>query len=295
MAELAEYRSIWNFLYDVPFTQAYVDAGGIRTRYINAGSQEAPPLIMLHGLGGSWENCFGNIRDHSKHFNVFAFDLVGHGLSGKPDKVHDVESFVTHLQGFLDVMKIDKADFIGVSLGSWVITKFATRNPGRVGKVTMISAWGRPRASSAPSQNAAPGARNPRLDAVANPTWEAVEEIFKELISDPKNRIPDLIALRQSLYRQPEMRRSMENIFAGIAPESWHRNALTDEEVKSVKSPYLIVAAVDHKDIFLESSYAYARLIPNSRLIELTGASHWAQWERVEEFNRVNLEFLLSK
>lgn len=121
-----------------------------------------------------------------------------------------------------------------------------------------------------------------------------MEAIFAELVIDPKNRIPDLLALRQAIYRQPEMRRSMENIWAGIAPERWNHNALTDAEVKQVKSPYLIVAAVDHKDVFLESSYAYKELIPDSKLIEMRGAAHWAQWECVDEFNRVNLEFLLA-
>ena len=292
MTTTEEHRSIWMYLNDLAFTQSYVDAAGTRTRYVQAGPKDAPVLIMLHGLGGSWENCFGNLRAHAAHFNTFAFDLVGHGFSGKPDKTLEVADYVAHLKNFMDTMGIARASFIGVSLGSWVTTKFATLYPERVGKVTMISAWGRPRAESA--AGGPPRGRNTRMDAVANPTWAAMEAIFEELIADPKNRIPDLLAVRQSIYRQPEMRRSMENIFGGIAPQNWNRNALTDAEVKQVKSPYLIIAAVDSQDVFLESSYAYNKLIANSKLVEMKGASHWAQWECVDDFNRVNLEFHLA-
>jgi 2-hydroxy-6-oxonona-2,4-dienedioate hydrolase len=293
MTTTDDYRSIWTYLLDVAFTQGYVDAAGIRTRYIQAGPKDAPTLIMLHGLGGSWENMFGNVRAHAAHFNTIAFDLVGHGFSSKPDKILEIADYVAHLKNFMDALRIDRASFIGLSLGSWITTKFATLHPDRVNKVTMVSAWGRPRTEPAPVDSSGrPWGMSSRIEAVTNPTWKAMENIFAELIHFPKNRIPDLLGLRQAIYRQPEMKRSMENIWAGIAPDRWNKNALTDDEVKQVKCPYLIVAAVDHKDVFLESSYAYKKLIPNSKLIEMHGASHWAQWECVDEFNRANLEFL---
>lgn len=298
MTETPEYRSIWSYLYDVAFTQGYVDADGIKTRYIKAGPKDAPVLIMLHGMGGSWENCFGNLRVNAEHFSTYAYDMVGHGFSDKPDKTHQVSDYVEHLKNFMDAMGIAKASFMGVSLGSWVSTKFATLYPERVEKVTMISAWGRPnleKADSSANKELLAKARVKRMNSVINPTWEAMQSVFAGLISDERNRIPDLLGLRQKIYQQPAMKRSMENIFAGLEPDIWNRNALSDEEVKKIKKPYLIIAAVDHKDVFLESALAYARLIPGAKLVELTGASHWPQWERVDEFNRINLEFLRGK
>jgi len=289
------YKSIWTYLYDLPFTQGYVDAGGIRTRYIQAGPKDAPVLILLHGLGGSWENCFANLRAHAAHFNTFAIDMLGHGFTDKPDRILEVSDYVEHLKGFMDEMDIARASFLGVSLGYRVATKLATLHPDRVGKVTMVSAWGRPQADTPISdaeREARARGRSSRLEAVINPTWEAIEKIFEGLVVDPKRRLPDLIALRQAIYRQPAMKQSMANIFAGIDPDAWRRNALTDDEVAKIESPYLIIAAVDSNDVFLASSYAYSKLIPRAKLIEMKGASHWAQWECVDEFNRINLEFL---
>ena len=48
------YRSVWMCLNDLPFTQGFVDADGIRTRYIQAGPADAPAVIFLHGTGASW-------------------------------------------------------------------------------------------------------------------------------------------------------------------------------------------------------------------------------------------------
>jgi pimeloyl-ACP methyl ester carboxylesterase len=286
-----QHRSIWGYLNDLEFAQGYVDAG-VRTRYVRAGPKDAPALIMLHGGGGSWENCFGNLRAHAAHFNTYAFDMVGHGFSAKPNKTLAVADYVEHLRTFMDVMGIERASFIGVSLGSWVSTKFTTLYPERVDKVTMISAWGRPQPQADPDAESIARAKVARLASVENPTWEAMEGIFAGLITDPKNRLPDLLELRQAIYRQPEMKQSMRNIFAGLAPDVFNRNALTDAEVAKITRPYLIIASVDHQDVFLESSLAYAKLIPNARLVEMTGTFHWAQWERVDDFNRINLEFL---
>ena len=49
------FSSVWSDLHGVPFTQGYLDAGGIRTRYISAGDPGQPLLLLLHGVGGHAE------------------------------------------------------------------------------------------------------------------------------------------------------------------------------------------------------------------------------------------------
>ncbi|MDN4984304.1 alpha/beta hydrolase [Bradyrhizobium sp. WYCCWR 13022] len=290
-----DYKSIWTELCKLPLRQDYVDAKGVKTRYINAGPKSAPKVIMLHGMGGSWENLYCNIADHAQHFDTYGYDMVGHGFSDKPDKPRSTVEYAEHLLAFMDAMSIEKASLLGLSLGSWVATKFAAMYPDRVEKVTMVSAWGRPYTSEAEvEKNRAlmASSRERRLAAVANPTWQAMDEVFAHLISDPKKRVPDLLALRQIIYRQPEMKRAMENILEGLNPDTWNTNAVSDDEVKKIQNPYLIVAAISHKDVFLESAYAYAKLLKNAQLIEFPGTSHFPHLERASDFNRMNIEFL---
>ncbi|TFE38063.1 alpha/beta hydrolase [Paraburkholderia dipogonis] len=136
------YQSIWTHLMAASFRQDYVDAGGVKTRYVNAGPKDAPKLIMLHGMGGSWENCFANFAEHAKYFDTYAIDMLGHGYTDKPDRLMTTAEYVNHVKNFMDAMKIDKASFLGLSLGSWVSTKVAVKHPERVEKVSMLSAWG---------------------------------------------------------------------------------------------------------------------------------------------------------
>jgi pimeloyl-ACP methyl ester carboxylesterase len=136
-------RSIWSFMDKLAFTQGYVDVNGVQTRFVNAGPKDAPVVVMIHGMGGSWENFTANFPVFAQHFNTYAYDLKGHGYSGKPDEVHDVGSHVTHLEGFTKALGLTKFSIFGLSIGGWVGTKFTIRNPDLVDKLIVMSAWGR--------------------------------------------------------------------------------------------------------------------------------------------------------
>ena len=61
----------------------YYDAGGVRTRCLEAGS--GPALVLLHGTGGHAESWIRNVLPLGAHFRVYAIDMVGHGFSDKPN------------------------------------------------------------------------------------------------------------------------------------------------------------------------------------------------------------------
>ena len=49
---MTEHESVWSDLQGVAFSQGYLDAGGVRTRYLHAGDESRPVLVLLHGSGG---------------------------------------------------------------------------------------------------------------------------------------------------------------------------------------------------------------------------------------------------
>ncbi len=55
------YKSMWSDLIGVPFSQGFIDAGGLRTRYLSSGSPEQPLLLFLHGVGGHAEAYVRNL------------------------------------------------------------------------------------------------------------------------------------------------------------------------------------------------------------------------------------------
>lgn len=285
-------RSIWSFLDNVEFRQGYADAAGIRTRYVNGGPADAPVVLMVHGLGGSWENFIANFGAHTKHFNTFAIDLEGHGYSAKPDRVHDVEAYVAQIKGFIDAMGLKKVNLLGLSLGGWTSTKFTVRYPELVDRLIVLSAWGRPReVETEESKARMQEALVERLKSVDEPTFEGMDKVFAQLIARPEDRMTDLLALRLRLYRQEGMSKTMRNVFAGISPQHWDKNMLTDEELKSISRPTMVMACVNNKDVFLKMAYEYKALIPGVEWVELGYASHWPQWEEADELNRRSIAF----
>ncbi len=286
-SEDRRYRSIWSELYATEFRQGWINAGGLRTRFIEAGSPRAPALIFLHGTAGSWENFALNVAAHAEHFHCFAFDMIGAGLTDKPDYDYETQHYVKHLHDFMDAVQVERASLIGLSLGARVGSKFAIDHPQRVDKLILLSATAY---FSAQEIQKSIGAS--RSAAANDPTWDKVRDILKDLVHDEASLVDDLIALRLAIYRQPEMKKAMGHILALLDPPVYNRNRIPDDDWRKLTAPTMIVASVDHADVFLETSRAIAKLIPNVQVVEMTQTSHWPQLERPELFNRLSLEFL---
>ena len=98
---MAEFESVWSDLQGVPFSQGYLDAGGVRTRYLHAGDPGKPALVFLHGSGGHAEAYVRNLEAHAEHFSTWSIDMLGHGYTDKPGHPLEVSHYVDHLMAFL--------------------------------------------------------------------------------------------------------------------------------------------------------------------------------------------------
>jgi 2-hydroxy-6-oxonona-2,4-dienedioate hydrolase len=284
-----DHRSIWRHLMATPFRQDYIDVTGIRTRYVQAGSPDKPALIMLHGTAGTWECFAANLGAHAQHFNCYAFDMIGSGFSGKPDMDYEIPVYVEHVRNFMAAVGLKRASIIGVSLGAWIACRFAIDHPEKVDKLTLL-------ASSGMLANAQTmgSIRSARTNAVDNPTWETIKGIFTTLIYDERNRIPDLVAIRQATYRLPEMKTAMRHILCLQDPEIRARNLISEEDWRRLAAPTLVYAAPDDREEYYKTAYRIRDLAKDARIIEIKGVKHWGQFEKPDDFNRSNLEFLLG-
>jgi 2-hydroxy-6-oxonona-2,4-dienedioate hydrolase len=289
-SEDRRYRSVWSELHATDFRQAWIDAGGLRTRFIEAGSPETPALIFLHGTAGSWENFALNIAAHAEHFHCFAFDMIGAGLTDKPNYDYETPHYVKHLYDFMGAVKVERASLIGLSLGARVGSRFAIDHSQRVDKLILLSAT-----AYFPAQEIQKSISASRSAAAQNPTWDNVRDILKDLVHDEASLMDDLIALRLAIYRRPEMKKAMSHILALLDPPVYNRNRIPDDDWRRLTAPTMIVASVDHNDVFLETSRVIAKLIRNAHLVEMTKTSHWPQLERPDLFNRLSVEFLRKK
>jgi 2-hydroxy-6-oxonona-2,4-dienedioate hydrolase len=283
-----EFASIWTELREVEFRQGFIDAGGLRTRYVEAGAHDAPAVIMLHGTGGHWETFARNIGPYSKHFRVIAFDLVGNGFSDRPDVGYEIPLYVSHVTAVMNTFGVERAHLLGTSLGSWIAAAFAIVHPERVNKLVFMSTAG----LVATAENMA-RIRATRRRAVENPDWATIKAMFDHLLNDEHNRLPDLIALRQAIYRQPGMIDTMEHTLVLQDPEIRDRNLLVEEAWRSITAPTLTIASGEDVSEYSNTSRRVAELMPNAEVFEMPGVKHWPHFENAELFNKVSLEFLL--
>lgn len=284
------YRSVWTELLDIPFRQAWIDAGGLRTRYVQAGDPSKPPLVMLHGTAGSLENFAANIAFFARHFNCIAFDMIGSGMTDKPDFDYETGHYVKHAVDFLEAIGLAKTSVIGLSLGARVACRLAIDHPEMVEKLILLSAT-----AYFPAKPIQVDIKRSRSAAAANPTWDNIVEIFKGLFHDPGKVWDDLIATRLAIYRRADMKAAMPHILALLDPAVYNRNRIPDDDWKRLQAPTLIIAAIDHNDIFLETARIIVKLIPNATIFEMKHCSHWPQMEDAETFNMRSLEFLRAR
>jgi pimeloyl-ACP methyl ester carboxylesterase len=127
----------------VPLRSRTVESGDRHTHVIEAGAQEGPPLVLLHGSAGNSATWLGDIPVWSRTFRVIALDIPGHpGLSGGPPVPFEVGAGAAWIGGVLDAMELRTVRLVAMSLGGWVALEFAAAHPERVGAITLLSPGG---------------------------------------------------------------------------------------------------------------------------------------------------------
>lgn len=284
---VGEYHSIWTALREVDFRQGFLDAGGFRTRYVEAGPPDAPAVVLLHGTGGHWETFARNLGPFSQHFRTVSFDMVGNGFSDRPDVGYEIPLYVAHVLAVMDALGIDKASLGGTSLGSWVAAAVALDAPHRVDKLLLMSVAG----LVASAENMA-RIRATRRAAVENPDWLTIKAMFDHLLADEKNRLPDLVALRQAIYRLPCMIDTMEHTLVLQDPETRDKNLITEDQWRSITAPTLSIASGQDFSEYSNTSRRVAELMPNAIVVEMPDVKHWPHFEDADRFNEVAIKFL---
>lgn len=286
----SEHRSIWADLQGVRFTQGYVRAGGIDTRFLRAGEKGMPPLIFLHGTGGHAEAYVRNLATHGRHFDTYAIDMLGHGYTDKPDYDYVIPRYLEHLGAFMDEMGLASAALSGESLGGWVASHFTIRNPRRVERLVLNTAGG-----DRVDPVALARVRELTLQAVDDPSWERLKTRLEWLMYDKSLVHDDLVATRQAIYTQPAMKAAIRRVLCLHTPEARAKYALTEAEWAGIKAPTLVLWTSHDPTAKVEIGAKLASMIPGSKFVVMQDCGHWPQFEDAETFNRIHIDFLLGK
>ena len=284
------HASMWSDLTGVEFTQGYLDADGIRTRYLSAGSSDKPLLILIHGTGGHAEAYTRNMAAHAEHFWTFSIDLVGHGWSDKPDIDYEIKDYSAHVAAIVKALGRDKAHVSGESLGGWVAAHYAHTYPDMIDRLVLNTAGGW-------TFNPAVMERITRLsmEAVRDPNYERIKTRLEFLMHDKSHVNDDLVNVRRTIYSQPGMIDIMQKILCLQVPDIRRRNMFSEEQTGEIDAPTLVLWTSHDPTATTEEGQRIADLIPGAGFVVMDGCGHWPQFEDPAEFNRIHIDFLLNR
>ncbi len=277
----------WNDLGAVPHRLDWCDAGGVRTRFVEAGAGPRV-VLLLHGVNGHLEVFLRNLAGHAAAgLRVIALDLLGHGYSDKPDRPYEIDDYLDHLSAFLDAMGIDRCSLAGTSLGGWIGARYAARRPGHVVSLSLIG----------PGGLTAYGGVMDRLRSLSRAAVsdrDAVRERLAFVIRDPADIADELVDARWAIYRRPDYRAALPHILCLQDPEIRARNLLTERELSKIVAPTLVLWTGGDPTATIEDGRRYANAVPGARFELFEASAHMPQLEEPERFDSLHIPFIRS-
>jgi 2-hydroxy-6-oxonona-2,4-dienedioate hydrolase len=285
---LRDYRSLWLEVIGLPFRQGYAEAGGVRTRYLNAGMDRPRNLILLHGFMSHAEIFMRNLAAHAAHFNTFAIDLVGMGFSDRPAFDYHAPVVARQVRDFMDAMGLETASVLGTSFGSRVAARFAVDYPERLEKLTLI----------APSGLYFDPDRGERLirlhfEDEDESTWDGAYAGINHIVGE-QYMFDDIVGARKAVFSQPGVRDVDDHLKVHHLPETAGLSLLDEDGFRSIAAPTLIVQGVSDPLTCTVLANRIQRLIRRSRLVLMQDCNHAPYFEKPDAFNALHLDFLLE-
>ena len=262
-------------------TMAYLDVG------------QGQPAILIHGFGGSmwqWEH---QQTPLSAHARLITPDLIGSGLSDKPDIEYLPEQALDYFVGFMDALEIRKATLVGNSMGAGLAIGMALAHPDRVSKLILVDGFPahvREKLTSPSIQRALNTSAPSWLVSFGNWLFGGVmiESVLKEIVHDPALLTPAVIERSNRNRQRPGL----------IAPILTARDTLPLWEsgfarrIGEITQPTLILWGEEDRVFPLAVGEELQRTIKGSSLVRIPEAGHIPQWERPDLANRAMVDFL---
>jgi len=283
--------TIWTNFAGAGVKEAYIDANGVRTRVLEAGS--GAPLIMLHGTGGHAETYTRNIAPLSKHCHVLAVDMIGHGYTDRPQVTYTMDVFADHIVAVMDAYGIDKATICGESLGGGVACWAALKYPDRVSALILNTGILARPDNAGSKQLDDMEARTRRL--LTEFSRDTIRRRLEWLVLDPATMSDEIVDVRFNIYSQPGMVEHMVELMSTVF--QMNRGAVGDidyygHSLTGISCPALVIWTDHNPGKSLAAVQASIDSIPQREFHLLSGAAHWAQWEKAEEVNGLMADFL---
>ena len=271
--------------------QIEVQAGDCKLSTYVVG--EGPPVIALHGLGGTKISMLPLVPALAPYHRVIIPDLPGHGESDKPISTeYTPRNYARTVRRMMDALGVERAIVIGNSLGGRVALELGVRSPDRVRALGLLAP-------------AVPGFRvryimgftrviPTEVGAVPFPLREKwMRAAVRRLLGDP-SKLPDAGydgAAEEfiRIYRSPQARMaffdSLRHILTEAPKPFWAR-------MRHVRVPVQIVWGTADRLVPVRLAPKLAGELPHAELLILPRVGHVPQFEATERTTKALTTFI---
>ena len=255
---------------------------GTQMEYIRFGSGKKS-LIMLPGLGDGLRTVRGTALPMALMYRMFARDFTVYMFSRLADlpEGYTTRDMARDQKDAMDLLGIEKADVLGVSMGGMIAQHLATDYPERVNKLVLTVTCSQP---------------NPiLLESVTEWIALAKQGNHTALMDSNLRRIYSDAYYRKNKWMVPITglltRPSSYRRFLVQAEACLHHNA--KHKLSDIQSPTLVIGGEQDLALGSDASREIARQIPGARLRMYPQWGHGV-YEEEPEFNQLLLSFLLG-
>jgi len=116
------------------------DIHGRPVAYAEAG--EGSVLLLIHGMGGTYENWSEVIGPLARHHTVIAPDLPGHGTSAPGGGDYSIGALAASLRDLMVTLGHERFTVVGHSLGGGIAMQLSYQFPEMIERLVLVSSGG---------------------------------------------------------------------------------------------------------------------------------------------------------
>jgi pimeloyl-ACP methyl ester carboxylesterase len=268
----------------------FAEIEGVRVHYQEAGSLDAPPILLIHGFTASnfvWNDVLLPIAERG--FRVIAPDLVGCGFSGKPKEgEYTIDAQARVIVALIDYLKVKSAVIVGSSYGGAVAATCALDYGERVECLVLVDAVINDHAKRRPLLRFA---ASPLIGEFISPLMLGSRRIVHQQLR--RGYAPETRHLfdeqRMTAHHRPLLAASTQRA-ALMTLRRWSATRI-EAEAHRIQHPTLLIWGEDDPEIPLAHGRKLFGQIPNSQFVVFRRCGHMPMEEYPREFVEVLTNF----
>lgn len=259
-----------------------------------SASDNAPTMVMIHGMGSSLQTWDEWSRILKPHFRVLRFDLPGLGLSSAPrSEDYSDGAEVKRIEQFLQSKKLEHFILVGHDLGARLAWTYAYVHPEQVSHLILLS----PVALTPSSAQALQSQKNIPKDSLydlpfytplirfALPKW-AVKAWLESLYADPSLITEQTLGRYRDMLLAPDVRvHLLERI-------SQSKTLDPRVQLQAIQAPTLFLWGQEDSITSRQEMDLYQQMVPQAKAMSFKETGHVLQEESPEESARAVINFV---